>query len=159
MRLLKQSTVERELKRRGWEHMANLDDDPKGKHYMMDGYGGGRLFALVEPGGRIAISDGRLLRHSNVHIVSYLGPFRTTADMRKWLDDSEKVYTWLCGTKFPGHRHRTVFRGAHSAGIQAKDLDHHGELELELSVEGDYAEHIGSAFVSKEFVQALLDKF
>lgn len=99
MRLLKQSTVERELKRRGWHHIQREDDSSK-IHFMMDGSCGARLFATVE-NGRVVIKDGRLQSHPNVHIVTYLGPFRSMDEMRKELDTSEEVYSDLCGTRFP----------------------------------------------------------
>lgn len=101
MRYLKPSTVGRELKRRGWVHLPDVKH-PGGESYMMDGTGGSRLFARVEKR-RIVISDGRLTGHSYVHIVAYVSPFRSMAELRIRLHEVEGIYAELCGTRFP-HR-------------------------------------------------------
>lgn len=69
---------------------------------MYLGVGGGtRLFGDVEDHGRVKIYDGRLRCHSNVHIVSYWGPFRSMKELEEKLDAIECIYSDLCGTYFP----------------------------------------------------------
>lgn len=46
----------------------------------------------------------------------------------------------------------------HGAGIAAKEVDHHGELKLELTIESDGTTYLSYAFVSKEFLQSLIDR-
>jgi len=47
-----------------------------------------------------------------------------------------------------------------AAGISPKEIDNHGELELEISLTDDEGtDLVGSVWVSKEFIEFLMNKW
>lgn len=93
-RYLKQSTVRRELVKRGWHW--------DGQWFRWMAYGRIQIVAEFCPEGmaRLKLFDGRLKGHPNVHVVSYWGPFPSVAKMISELDRAEEVYHETCGAFF-----------------------------------------------------------
>jgi len=79
------------FKKRGWKWFQNGE-----RWYLMCGDVMGEF-----NGWQLKLSNGRLRQHSNVHIVSYWGPFRSMKELEEKLDDVENIYTDLCGVYFP----------------------------------------------------------
>jgi hypothetical protein len=46
--------------------------------------------------------DARLIGHSNVHLVSYWGPFGSLRELEETLVKIEELYSQKCGTRFRG---------------------------------------------------------
>jgi len=94
MRVLKQSTVKRELVRRGWHW--------DGRWLRWFAYGNVQVVAEFWPedGAGLKLFDARAKGHPNVHVVSYWGPFPSRAKLASELDRAERVYTELCGALF-----------------------------------------------------------
>lgn len=99
MRYLKRSTVIRAFIKRGWAW-----NEKTSHSFLMspDVNAGGRIFGQFEEGKlTLKLYDARLVGHSNVHVVSYWGPFRNMKELHKALDTIEKVYSETCRTYFP----------------------------------------------------------
>lgn len=91
-RLLKRSTVVKALIQQGW-----LPSSSSGKEYFyFMNYGSTRAVADVETHGRITISDARWTKRTNVHIVSYWGPFRNIKELSDALIGIGETYKTLC---------------------------------------------------------------
>jgi hypothetical protein len=63
------------------------------------------------------------------------------------------AYYWMRRVR-SADRKKAQEAGAHAAGLQAREVDHHGELELRLHVDGQQ----GSCFLSREMWRALGEK-
>jgi hypothetical protein len=96
MRYLKQATVVRSFVRRGWhwnkeqESFTSEDANP-----------GPRIFGRFN-GLQLMLYDARLIGHSNVHLVSYWGPFLSLRELEETLVKIEDLYSRHCGTRFRG---------------------------------------------------------
>lgn len=101
MKYLKQSTVVRTFMRRGrgWGGCAS-----KGKYTLWseDGRPGPRIFGRFDKDGfgQLELYEARILSHSNVHLVSYWGPFRSIRELETELATIEELYERYCGTRF-----------------------------------------------------------
>lgn len=98
-RFLAESTVIRAFLRRGWS--CETKEGVLVAVSFISNRPGGTIFGTVDEG-FIKLGNARMIRWPNVHIVSYWGPFRSMAELRKSLHDIERLYTETCGTQFGG---------------------------------------------------------
>ena len=96
MRLLKRSTVVKAFLKRGWKTCPSNDYLYSPVMYSA----ASTVVAEIDKSGYTTLSDARWVKRGNVHIVSYWGPFRNLKELEATLDNIEKVYQELCGTKF-----------------------------------------------------------
>jgi len=97
MRYLKQATVVRSFARRGWYWNEKNEDS----FMSEDANSGPRIFGRFN-GLQLMLYDARLIGHSNVHLVSYWGPFLSLRELEETLVKIEEIYSQHCGTRFRG---------------------------------------------------------
>lgn len=98
MRQLALSTVRKGFAALGFTaHQEPSDRLRMGKHY----FGTAIYVEASAPGWQIKCSDARWKEAPNVHIVSYFRWPETGAELAKMLDEIRRIYTTLCGVRFP----------------------------------------------------------